>query len=66
MQDELNNLHAHVSQLMSNHLSAWANDLANAAAGQDDGRFLAVLHALLTSRSALAPLVSDAQDTSHD
>ncbi|WP_199153366.1 hypothetical protein [Chromobacterium sp. ASV23] len=65
MQDELNHLHEQVSQLLGNHLGAWANDLMNTTAGHDDSRFLSVLHALLAMRSALAPLVSQTQDASH-
>ncbi|GLU31192.1 hypothetical protein WKR88_15815 [Trinickia caryophylli] len=65
MQEELNSLHEVASKLLSNHLGNWANAVTNATAGHDDSKFLGVVHALLSIRSALAPLVSQSQDSSH-
>ncbi|OBU87132.1 hypothetical protein [Chromobacterium subtsugae] len=66
MQDELSTLHAHVSQLLSQHLIDWAGELMNGAAGEDDSRRLTKLRALLATRDALAPLLGgEQQDASH-
>lgn len=70
MLEELNELHTIASSLLGSHLSQWAESLAaqsleNTTAGHDDNKALSVLHALLSVRTALSPLVGNQQDTSH-
>ncbi|AXE34816.1 hypothetical protein [Chromobacterium phragmitis] len=65
MQEELNHLHDTATQLLGEHLGNWADSLLNAGGGHSDSRFIEALHALLTVRAALAPLVGNAQDASH-
>ncbi|MFB9156476.1 hypothetical protein [Chromobacterium violaceum] len=65
MHNELNNLHAHVSQLLGQHLSDWAGELMSGAAVRDDNRRLAELRALLAARDALASLQDGEQDAHH-
>ncbi|MFB0823845.1 hypothetical protein ACEU07_00985 [Chromobacterium violaceum] len=65
MHNELNSLHAHVSQLLGQHLSDWAGELMSGAAVRDDNRRLAELQALLAMRGALTPLLGREQDTHH-
>ncbi|MGQ5522749.1 hypothetical protein ACUHMQ_05740 [Chitinimonas sp. PSY-7] len=58
MNDELNNLHDTVSNLLSNGLHNWGDALTQAASDHDDNKFLSTIQALLTIRNVLTPLVS--------
>ncbi|WP_322042433.1 hypothetical protein [Paraburkholderia sp. J67] len=66
MQHDLNQLHDVATKLLSSHLAEWGESILNASAGHDDNKYLGILHALLSVRSALGPFIGgQQQDTSH-